>query len=347
MPLGLYADAPEHVTLREYDDPPLQAGQVRLRTELASIKHGTIFHVLSGRSPFQKRRLDPDSRLFVPDESQGAPMVGQFIGNMVVGTVAEVAGEAKRFRPGDRVYAHGPACQTATLQEGALQPLEPPMTPLDAVCTDPALFAYAALRDARVRMGDNVAVFGLGAIGQFLVQMLHRAGCLRVVAVDPLAKRRNLAAANGADVALDPTACEVAVAVRERLGAAADVAIEASGHYAALAEAIRSVRQCGRVITLGYYSGRDSQLELGAEYFHNRLELIASLPDWHNPSREHPLWDRARLQQAVLDFFRRQWLRGEGVVDPIVDFADSAAAFLRIYRDPSEAIKLGIRFARP
>ena len=347
MPLGLYADAPEHVTCREYDDPPLQAGQVRLRAELASIKHGTMFHVFSGRSPFQKRRLDPNSRLFVPDESQGAPMVGRFIGHMVVGTVAQVGSQAKRFRPGDRVYAYGPACETVTLPEDAPRALEPPMTDLDAVCTDPALFAYAALRDARVRLGDNVAVFGLVAIGQFLVQMLRRAGCLHVVAVDPLGKRRDRAAAGGADAVLDPTACDVAVAVREWLGAAADLAIEASGHYAALAEAIRSVRQCGRVITLGYYSGRDSRLELGAEYFHNRLELIASLPDWHNPSREHPLWDKPRLEQAVLDFFRRRWLDSEGVVDPIVGFADSAGAFLRIYRDPSEAIKLGIRFAQP
>lgn len=345
MPRGLYIDRPGHVTLKEYDDPPLADDQYRLLAELASIKHGTTFHTFSGRSPFQERRFDGDLRLFVPRDPGAAPAdAEQFVGNMVVGTVAEVGRGVERVRVGQRVYAYGPARQTLTLRQNEGEPLEPPMTAADALCLDPALMAYAAVRDARVCVGDNVVVVGLGAIGLMIVQLLRLAGCLNVVAADPVARRRELARGFGADPLLDPAGCDVAMEVRQRLGRGADIAIEASGHYAALAAAIRAAGQCARVVTLGYYKGRDSQLELGAEFFHNRLELIASLPAWKNSSREHPLWDNARLVRTLIEMFRAGRLTSRGMLDPVVDLAEAPEAFLRAYRDPAYAVKLGIRF---
>ena len=41
MPRGLIATAPRTPELREYDDAPLQPTQIRIKTELASPKHGT------------------------------------------------------------------------------------------------------------------------------------------------------------------------------------------------------------------------------------------------------------------------------------------------------------------
>jgi len=174
--------------------------------------------------------------------------------------------------------------------------------------------------------------------------MVHRAGCLGIVAIDPIAKRRTLAEQFGAEITLDPTACDVAVEVRRCLGQGADVAIEASGSYKALKQAMRSVQQCARVLTLGYYRGKDTEMELGMEWHHNRLEMIGSLPAWGNPPRDYPLWTEKRLYRTVVEMFRRRILVSECIVDPIVDFEDSARAFQDIYRDPTRAIKLGIRF---
>lgn len=346
MPRGLYIDRPQHVTLKDYDDPPLGDGQYRLRAELASIKHGTQFHIFSGESPFQERRFDTGLRLFVPREQGSANSdTGQFVGNMVVGTVAEVGRAVKRVRAGERVFCYGPARETLTLRENDGELLAEPMAPADALCLDPALMAYAAVRDARVCLGDTVVLFGLGAIGQMAVQLLRLGGCLKVIAVDPVAKRRELAGRLGADLVLDPTACDVALAVRQCLGRGADIAIEASGSYAALGEALRAVRNCARVVMLGYYKGRDSQLELGADCFHNRLDLIVSLPAWENPLREYPLWDNGRLWRTLIEFFKAGRLTSRGVLDPVVDLADSPAAFMRAYHDPAYAVKLGIRFA--
>jgi hypothetical protein len=109
-------------------------------------------------------------------------------------------------------------------------------------------------------------------------------------------------------------------------------------------DAMRSVQQCARIVTLGYYKGEHSHMPFGAEWHHNRLELISSMPVWDNPSREHPLWDLARLEATVMAFFARNWLTSDGIVDPIVPFEEAAEAFLAIYHDPSQAVKLGVRF---
>jgi hypothetical protein len=73
-------------------------------------------------------------------------------------------------------------------------------------------------------------------------------------------------------------------------------------------------------------------------------QLISSMPVWGNPLREHPVWDNDRLRQTVVEMFRNGSLSSAEVVDPIVDFDASARAFMDILDDPSEAVKLGIRF---
>jgi threonine dehydrogenase-like Zn-dependent dehydrogenase len=346
MPRGLYVPQAEHVELREYAEPALAPNQLRIRTQFAAIKHGTLFHLFGGKSPFEHQRFDLEKRLFVEREpgEAGGGLAGRYIGDIATGYVTEVGREVTRFHVGDRVYCYGAVAETLTKAENEVHLADPALSAEDIVCLDPALYAYSAVRDARICLGDNVVQFGLGAIGLCTVQMLKQAGCLNVIAVDPIARRRTLAAELGADLILDPTAVDVAVAVRERLGRGADLAMETSGHYGALHEAMRAVDKCARVITLGYYKGGASALYLGAEWLHNRLELICSMPVWDNPTREYPLWDLARLERTVVELFKRGLITSRGIVDPVVPFASAAETFMQIYRDPGDAIKLGVRF---
>jgi threonine dehydrogenase-like Zn-dependent dehydrogenase len=345
MPQGLYVDKPQNIVMKEYQEPDLQDNQVRIRSEFAAIKHGTDFHLFSGQSPFQGNRFDQNLRLFV---KRTGPETGgleqQFVGNMVVGIITEIGSSVSTARVGERVFCYAPACETLTKLATEVERLVEPMSEADAVCLDPALYAYAAIRDAKASPGDNVVVFGLGAIGLFIVQMLRLNGCLHIIAVDALEKRRKLAETFGANLLLDPSQCDVAMEIRRYLGHGADIGIEASGNYRALHAAMRSVQKCARIVTLGYYKGKDTELELGAEWFHNRLELICSMPVWDNPLRDYPLWDERRLWHTVTIFFQKQRLTSHGIVDPIVNFPDAPRAFLNIYHHPMHAVKLGIRF---
>lgn len=343
---GLYVDQPEHVIIKEVDEPALGTDEVRIRTEYATIKHGTDFHIFSGASPFQDRDFDLTQRIFVkrPDAGTHDPYIHRYIGNTVVGVVSEVGSDVQAFNVGDRVYADGPICTSVVKRAAQLHRMPAAMSPTDALCLDPAHYAFVAVRDARPCVGDNVVVFGLGAIGLLIVQLLKFNGGLSVIAVDALEKRRHLAATFGADLVLDPTRQDVAVDVRTYLGQGADIAIEASGHYRALAEAMRSVQQCARIVTLGFYKGKDMELELGAEWLHNCLDLICSMPVWGNPMRDYPLWDEQRVMRTLETLFSKKALTSASIVDPIVPFAEVARTFTEIYHDPSSSVKLGVTF---
>jgi threonine dehydrogenase-like Zn-dependent dehydrogenase len=346
MPKGLYVDRPQHTIIHEYDDPPLKDDEVRFETEFAAMKHGTFFHLFSGESPFENEYFDLEKRLFMPkpssDETRG--LVRRFIGDTAVGRVTEVGPAVASFEVGDRVYAYAPIQETVTRPAAAVRKLPEGLSEQDAVCVDPALYAYTVIRDSRLTLGDDVVMFGLGAIGLFVAQLLLQAGPMHIFAVDPIENRRNLARRFGIRHVLDPNAVDVALEVRKVLGRGADLAIECSGSYHALAEAMRVVDKGGRIAALGYYKGNAAALAFGREWTHNRLEMISSMPVWGNPMREYPLWDEARLFKTIEAFFAQKKITSDGIVHPVVPLAEAAEAFMSIYHDPGEAIKLAVQF---
>ena len=86
-------------------------------------------------------------------------------------------------------------------------------------------------------------------------------GASWIAAVDPIPDRRAFAETLEADLALDPTATDVGLELRRLDGVGVDVAVEFSGTYGALQQAMRSVRVGGTVVAAGFYSG--GELGLG------------------------------------------------------------------------------------
>ena len=68
---------------------------------------------------------------------------------------------------------------------------------------------------AEVQPGSSVAVVGLGHLGQWMVQAAKVAGAREIIAVDPIAERRELAGALGATQLVDPSAEDPVEAVQE------------------------------------------------------------------------------------------------------------------------------------
>lgn len=328
---------------REYELPPLGDEELRVHVTFAAPKHGTELHSLTG-SVFDRKQWDPQLRLFLPRTGEPLPPPRErAIGNMVVGTVIEVGSQVSRFRPGDRVYGYGPVREVHQAPAGRWLLLDG-LSESDAVCTDPAHVAFVAVRDGRVRLGDDVAVFGLGAIGLLTVQAARAGGARRVIAVDPAARRRACAAVHGATATLDPTTTDVALAIKEATdGAGVDVALETSGSSRALHEAIRCLRQCGTVVHVPWGPRSTVDLHLDEEFHLNRPTLIASQAVWQNPDRDHPLWNEQRARATAASLFREGLLTGEGIVTPVLDFEEAPRALTALLADPDAAIKVGVR----
>jgi threonine dehydrogenase-like Zn-dependent dehydrogenase len=315
-----------------------------VRVTFGAPKHGTESHIITG-SVQDRKRWDPELRLFLPREETAAAErpAQRGIGNMVVGTVSAVGPEVTRHKVGDRVFGSGQICEEHQAPEEKWFPLGE-LSPEDAVCVDPAHVAFVAVRDGNIRIGDNVAIFGLGAIGLMAVQIARAAGARAVLAVDPLALRRERAAAFGAD-ALDPTAGDVALAIKRATGGkGVDVAVETSGSGRALNDAIRCIQQCGTVVHVPWGPKDASQLHLDEEWHLNRPTLVGSQAweGWGSPDRSYPLWTHQRAYEAAIDLLRRGLITGKGVVTPIVPFADAPEALAAIFSAPETTIKVGV-----
>ena len=102
----------------------------------------------------------------------------------------------------------------------------------------------AAMNSARVEPGESVAVFGLGGVGLAALLGARVAGAGRIVAVDVVPSKLELAAELGADevVAAGEGAVE---AVRAATGGGADKVIETVGNERVLADAYAATRRGG------------------------------------------------------------------------------------------------------
>jgi threonine dehydrogenase-like Zn-dependent dehydrogenase len=372
MPRELIATAPRTPVIREYEEPPLGAMQIRIKTEFASPKHGTEL-VGYRNDPVANRPYDFAWGANIPRPAEvGLQGFPRPLGNMAVGTVVEIGPEVTRFAVGDRVFGHFPIRETQTVDQSGADLLPEGISAEAAVCLDPLVMALA-MRDAGIKLGDRVAIFGLGAIGLFAVQLAKAAGADWVVAVDPLENRRALAVQLGADAVIDPFASDgdVGMEIRRLTGPTpdpsprtqtritggylerptqtgnlgVDVAVETSGSVPALHQAIRATRFGGTVAMVSFYGKDATGLYLGDEFHVNRLNLISVRAETL-PGRDAPVWNLQRLVDLALSWLASGRMRTEGIITPIVSFDESAEAYRAIDERPEESIKLGIRFQR-
>jgi len=334
---------PNKLEICEYEPAPPKAGQVQVRAEFGAAKHGTEMAFFKG---YARPRGGYNSELQIFEKPQKAPdgFSPGFLGNMFVGTVCEVGPEVTGLAAGDRVCGYGGFREVHTGTAGGLFRMAEGVFWKSAVCLDPADFAMSAVRDGHVRIGDAVAVFGLGAIGLMAVQLARLAGAHPVIAVDPLANRRQAAETCGADVALDPTACdagkEIKLATQKR---GADVVLDYSGNVHAMQAAIRSVAWGGTVVAGAFPPPYPAGLDLGAEA-HMNLPTIVFSRACSEPGRDYPRWDERRILSVLWRMISEGKLTGEPVVSPVVPFDELPTAYLEIATAPEKNIKLGCEY---
>ena len=144
-----------------------------------------------------------------------------------------------------------------------------------------------------------------------------------------------------ADAAYDPADEDVAHAIKANTPHhGADIAIEFSGNYQALNEAIRVVQMGGTVVAGGFYRGGGTPLTLGAEWHHNRVTLLSSMGVWGCPHRDHPTWNRERIHEAAIELLATGKLKTDGLVTHRIPFEKAADAYQLIDSQPEDAIKV-------
>ena len=308
MARALLLEAPRALRLREEPAPDLAPARSASRRCVSGISHGTELSLYRGTSAFADRVFDRDLRAFVrPDPPR--PVYPATLGYELVGTVEETGTDvhefaARRPRPHRRAASRG----------GRARPRRRPPPrptrrcgsregPLERwLFVSVGAVALVAAHDARIKLGDHVAVIGLGAIGLLLVQMARLAGARRISVVDPVAARRELALALGADEAFDARRPTAGAAIKRSAGRGADVAVETSGRHRRPAR--RGRRAPGSAgPSSPSASTRAARPSCGSARSGTTTgsSMVSSMGAWGAPHRAYPAWDRPRVLRTVVD----------------------------------------------
>ena len=234
------------ISVTDVPAPKLMAGCLLVRTAASLVSAGTerASSEFAGKSLLQKARMRPDLVREVLSKISRDGMAATVssvrnrldqpsaLGYSSAGTVISVGEGVNDMSPGDRVACAGaghavhaefaciPRLLLATLPSSAISFEDAAFTTLGAV-------ALHGVRNAGAKLGDTVAVIGLGLLGQLTVQILKAAGC-RVLGMDISPQRAQLASQLGADAVSTSTAGFLDLCLHHSAGHGADSVIIAA-----------------------------------------------------------------------------------------------------------------------
>jgi L-iditol 2-dehydrogenase len=133
--------------------------------------------------------------------------------------------------------------------------IPPALSLQHATLVEPLAIALHSLKFVECQPGDTMAVFGGGPIGLLTIAALKVSGAGRILAVEPVAHRRELARHMGADAAIDPNAVDAArQIISDTGGRGVDCALDCAAKEHTTNWAIRAARNGGRVVLTGIHS---------------------------------------------------------------------------------------------
>lgn len=331
------------IGFREFTTPELKANDVRIKTLYSGISSGTEMATYHGTTPFLKKVFDPELKLFIEADNSSWEYP-QKSGYANVGEIVEVGEAVSRFKGGEIVFTYEAHQSEVVVDENTPLILPKDIKPEYGVFTALLGVAYNAILDARIILGETVVVFGLGVVGQLIIQLAKMSGAKCVIGVDLIEKRLECAKLSGADITINPSKSKnVAREVRELTNnRGADVVIECSGSTVALNEAIKTAGFQSTVVTVSFYSSNEGKgLYLGEEFHHNRIRLISSQAAGVNPELS-ARWTGQRKVESAVELLPK--LKLENMITTFFDFNDAAKAYDKIDKHPEEDIQLVLKY---
>lgn len=345
-PVAIAFQSPRTISFMEEPLRDLKPGEVRLRTLFSGISTGTELTAFRGTNPYLHKRWDEPSRMFVDDpEHLSLQFPIKAWGYEEIGEVVDVGADVAGVEPGRLVYGTwGHRTLHTMAGENARRRILPDgADPVLGVFSQIGAIALNGILDSAIRLGETVAVFGLGVVGQLVAQLATLSGA-EVIGVDLLPLRREMAQRLGIAHVLDPADGSAAERIKALTGGrGADVCIEASGSTHALHEAVRACAYSSKVVALGFYQGDALGLRLGEEFHHNRINIVCSQISGRAPELQHR-WDAMRLVHTFMRLATGGKLQLHPLITHSVPAAEAAGLFRLLDEQPASALQAVLDF---
>ena len=340
------------IEVKELPAPTLRSGWIVVATQASLISAGTERASVekSKASLLERARKQPDDVRQVLDMAKKEGVLNTIrkvqnkldsyraLGYSTAGIVIESG--CDEFAPGDRVACAGAGY--AVHAEVVAVPKNLAVKIPEGVSFDEASFttlgaiALQGIRQADLRLGENVAVIGLGLLGQLTVGMLKASGC-RVIGLDIDESQFELAHQFGA-AARAPSngdAVKIVESFTRGLGVDAVIITAGTSSNAPIELGIKMTRKKGRVVVVGAV-GMDIPR---SPFYEKELEITISCsygpgrydPAYEEEGNDYPAgyvrWTENRNMEAVLDMIASGSLNVQQIISHRYPITEAAKAY--------------------
>jgi predicted dehydrogenase/threonine dehydrogenase-like Zn-dependent dehydrogenase len=360
------------LTLEDLPTPLCKAGGVLVKTLYSAVSVGTEVMKLKNAdmSYLQMAKKKPEQvKEAINTLTQLGPMatyrkvmnkLDSFspLGYSLVGEVIEAGKGVEEFRPGDIVACGGagyanhaevnfvPKNLCAKVPEGVILK--------EASFTTIASIAMQGFRQTQSQIGENVAVIGLGLLGQILVQIIHANGC-RAFGFDLSKNKCELALANGAffaEVASKTDFGEEVGVLTNGFGCDSIIISTGTSSNDPILLAGGIARDKARIVDIGI-TKMDLPWDL---YYHKELDFRFSRsygPGRYDPSYEeggmdYPIgfvrWTEQRNMISVLQLLKDKKLDFSKLITHEYDFNESETVFPAIKEGKEDYLGVILRY---
>lgn len=314
----------------EYDKP--KGNEVTVSLEYSAISSGTERANITG---------DTNNSINVKNTTAVFPRMS---GYSAAGVVVDSGKDVDDIQKGDRVVVYwGWHKKCVTVSRSNVVKIPDGVSSQEAAFALISTFPIAAIRKTRLEIGESAMVMGLGILGLFGVQELKAAGAMPVIAVDPVADRREFALHLGADYALDPTEGNFCEKVKQLTNGGVNVAIEVTGLGQGLIQALDCMAKFGRVSLLGCTRNSDFQVDYYRKVHGPGITILGAHTMARPGEDSHPgYWTHEDDIKAVLRLIQGQRLNFKDMICEIHMPEEAPEVYTRLIND--RTFPIGVLF---
>lgn len=248
----------------------LQADEVQVRVAWAGICGSDLHEYQEGPVFIPNKENDPLT-------GQKAPLT---MGHEFAGIVEAVGSEITNYKKGDRIvinptltfgnkpedldpydgfsfiglHGDGGFATYVNVPESAVYTLPETLTLQDGALVEPTAVAVQAIKEADMRFGDTVAVFGAGPIGLLTIIAAKAAGASKIIALDLSETRLQKAKELGATHIINSGETDPIQAIKAIVSDGVDVSFEVAGVAPTFKQAIDATKPRGTMVIVSIFA---------------------------------------------------------------------------------------------
>jgi 2-desacetyl-2-hydroxyethyl bacteriochlorophyllide A dehydrogenase len=262
----------------------------------------------------------------------------------LVGMAEKVGKDVRHIKEGERIYCFGNHAQRqiwplAKVMENSSFSAFPVHNDLDdqtITASRMALVAITAPQISGIELGDIVAVFGLGMVGNIAAQYYQHLGA-RVIALDTSAMRCQKARQVGLGEVFDVSPNEQVQVVQDLTGGiGANITVDAVGSSAVVMNCVKATAKYGKVVLLGTPRAEVSGnlTELLRPVHMNCLQILGAF-EWRVPAYDQVgvLHSIESNMNIIWDLIERGKLNVMDLITHVVKPEEMQSAYLGLLND--------------